>query len=350
MLVSTLEKNGFETLQAASGAVGVQLARTHLPDLVLCDVNMGGVGGNLTLYALRRDPTIASVPFILMSGFAYAGDTPPGIERGADAFLPKPFNAEKLLSAIQGCLNRTEPASVQVKELLAESGVATGTDSSSGLLQPLNRISKITRLLSSSRQKLQSNEIIGLADQAHRAAEHLRRKIENCLSYAEIERLTSVSHQLAAPDEQAAGIRAVVEPAAREKAIRMERVGDLALQFEDALVAIPADHLKKIVEELLDNAFRYSHHGSAVHLKTTDGADRVTLSISDQGCGVTPEQIVQAVAPIPLDQVLLGRHGSGLGLLIAKRLTELHNGDFNIHSEPAHGTTVAVSLPKPRVK
>src|SRR2546425_4450546 len=78
MLVSTLEKNGFETLQAASGAVGVQLARTHLPDLVLCDVNMGGVGGNLTLYALRRDPTIASVPFILMSGFAYAGDTPPG--------------------------------------------------------------------------------------------------------------------------------------------------------------------------------------------------------------------------------------------------------------------------------
>src|SRR2546428_11444089 len=86
-LITIREKKGFDVLQAATGAIGVQLARTHLPDLILCDVNMAGVGGNLTLYALRLDPQIASIPFILMSGYLSSGDTPPGIQRGADGFL-----------------------------------------------------------------------------------------------------------------------------------------------------------------------------------------------------------------------------------------------------------------------
>src|SRR6266545_2201600 len=86
-VIMLLEKQGFDVLQAPSGAIGVQLARSHFPDLILCDVNMGGIGGKLTLYALRRDPQIASIPFILMSGFLSSGTAPPGIERGADAFL-----------------------------------------------------------------------------------------------------------------------------------------------------------------------------------------------------------------------------------------------------------------------
>src|SRR6266699_5952999 len=111
-LITILEKKGFDVLQAPGGALGVQLARTHVPDLILCDVNMGGVGGNLTLCALRRDPQIASIPFILMSGYISSGDTPPGIHRGADAFLTKPFSIEKLVSTIQACLTKPEPTRV----------------------------------------------------------------------------------------------------------------------------------------------------------------------------------------------------------------------------------------------
>src|SRR6266566_8450226 len=111
-LITILEKKGFEVLQAPSGAIGVQLARTHVPDLILCDVQMGGVGGNLTLYALRRDPQIAAIPFILMSGYMSSGDTPPGIQRGADGFLTKPFSPEKLVATIQRCLSKPEPAPV----------------------------------------------------------------------------------------------------------------------------------------------------------------------------------------------------------------------------------------------
>src|SRR6266853_3439580 len=130
-LMAILEHKGFDVLQAATGAIGVQLARTHLPDLILCDVNMAGVGGNLTLYALRRDPQIASIPFILMSGYLSSGDAPSGIERGSDGFLAKPFSTEKLLATIHGCLNKPKRAPVVAKDPSGGSLVMAGLDSSS---------------------------------------------------------------------------------------------------------------------------------------------------------------------------------------------------------------------------
>jgi len=343
-LTTILEKKGFETLQAATGAVGVQLARAHLPDVILCDVNMAGVGGNLTLYALRRDPQIASIPFVLMSGFVSSGEAPPGIERGADDFLTKPFSTEKLVATIQRCLS--QPAPVVAENSPGGSLVMGSLDPSSGLLVTLSRILDITQLIGNTGRPLQAKEIIVLAGQAHEAAMHLHRRIENCLLYAEIERLASDWQRVASLQEHRTGIHGVVEPVAREKARTLGRTADLKLQIDDALAAISADSLKKIMEELLDNAFRYSLPGSAVHLKTASVADHVGLSIIDQGRGMTHEQVAQAGGPVPLDHVLLAQQGSGLGLAIARRMIELHRGTFNIHSEPECGTTVMVTLTK----
>src|SRR6266516_2514934 len=211
-LMAILEHQGFEVLQAASGATGVQLARAHLPDVILCDVNMTGVGGNLTLYALRRDPQIASIPFVLMSGYMSSGETPPGIERGADGFLSKPFSIEKLLTTIHGCLSKPGRAPVVATDASGGSPVMATLDSSSGLLVTLSRILDITQLIGNSGRPLQPKEIIELASKAHEAAAHLHRRIENCLLYAEIERLASEWQQVASLQEHRAGIHKVVEP------------------------------------------------------------------------------------------------------------------------------------------
>jgi signal transduction histidine kinase len=344
VLIAILEKRGFDVLEAPSGAIGVQLARAHLPDLILCDVNMGGVGGNLTLYALRGDPQIASIPFVLMSGLSSSGCVPPGMERGADDFLAKPFSTEKLLDTIHRCINKRALAAAA--DSSDSSLVMTRLDPSSGLLVTVSRILDITQLIGNTSRPMQPNEIVNLAGQAHEAAAHLHRRIENCLLYAEIERLASDWQQVAFLQVHRTGIQQVIEQAAREKATMLQRTADLNLQIEDALAAISADFLKKILEELLDNAFRYSRPGSPVHLKTSVVTDHICLSIIDQGCGMTPEQIAQAGGPVPLDEVLLVQQGSGLGLAIARRLIELHSGAFNIHSEPSRGTSVTATLTK----
>jgi len=349
-VTAVLEKSGFEVVEAGTGATGVHLARTHLPDLVLCDVNMEGVGGLLTLYALRRDPMIAAIPFVLMSGFLASADAPPGTGRGADGFLGKPFSADKLLSTIREALNKDSPRAAETPDGRDSAHAAAGADSTPGFLQPVDRILRITRLLGTARQPMPPKEISDMAGQAHQSAENVRKRIENCLLYADIERLAADAPRLAVLREQHTGIRSVVEPVARGMAILIDRQADLVLKFEDALVVISVEHLKKIVQELMDNAFRYSHTGGAVHVATTTDADQVILSITDHGCGMTPDQIVKAVAPTTLDQALLTRHGSGLGLCITKRLTELYQGSFSIQGEPGRGTTVSLRLPKPRAK
>ena len=347
ILATMLQKQGLEVVQATTGAEGIQLARTAAPDLIMCDIELGGVGGNLVLYAVRRDPQLAAIPFILMSGYGPGADIAlPGMQRGADGFLAKPFSPAKLTATLHACLTSEQEKSVQPGWITGGFRVEAGGDSTAGLLQPLKRVLELSRLLGA--PPPEPKAIVDLAGQVHQAAAGLLRRIENCLCYAEIERLASDWQRNGALQEYRTGARSVIEIAAREKARSVDRAADLALMLEEALVAMSADRLKKIVEELLDNAFKYSPPGSTVQVKTVTDPGHLIMSISDRGPGMTAEQIARGGAPIPLDQVLLTQHGSGLGLSIAQRLTELHYGTLTIQAGPEQeGTTVTVSLARP---
>src|SRR5205823_6017620 len=172
-----------------------------------------------------------------------------------------------------------------------------------GLIEPLNRVLEITRLLSTAPPEPKA--AMEIAGQAHQVAAQLHRTIGNCLAYAEIERLATDWERLEALQEHRISIRHAVHACAVENTRSLGRTTDLALTLEDAVVAMSDEHLHKIAEELLDNAFRYSRPGSAVQLSTTTDGDRVTLAVRDHGAGMTPEQIARAGTPIPLDQMLL---------------------------------------------
>jgi two-component system sensor histidine kinase/response regulator len=75
----------------------------------------------------------------------------------------------------------------------------------------------------------------------------------------------------------------------------------------------------------------------------------VVLSVSDQGRGFSPEHISRVGAYMQFDRTLHEQQGLGLGLTIARRLTELHGGTLAIQSEKNAGTTVVVKLPKASV-
>src|SRR5437867_3361868 len=313
VLTTMLQKQGLDVVQAATGAEGVQLARTGRPNLILCDVELGGVGGQLVLYAVRRDPQLASIPFILMSGHGMGGEIAmPGMQRGADGFLSKPIAPGKLAATLDACLNKALPVQVRAEWQAGEERLEGGTDTLPGLLEPVQRILEITRLLSAGPQEPKA--VMDMASQAHLAAARLHRRIENCLAYAEIERLGTDWERLGVQQEHRVGIRDAIRAVAGEKARLSGRTADLDMMLQDEVVAISAEHLKKIVAELMDNAFHYSPPGSAVQVTTSMEADQVTLAISNRGAGMTPEQMTRAGTPISLDQVLLTQRGSGLGL------------------------------------
>jgi signal transduction histidine kinase len=185
-----------------------------------------------------------------------------------------------------------------------------------------------------------------------RAGSHLLKLITDVLDLSKIEsghlRLHEARVDLVGVID--ACHRLVVDRA-RDAFIRIERVNppDVPLILGDEL------RLKQIVLNLLSNAVKFTALGGdaggtvRIEVKLTDAG--VTISIADTGIGMKPEDIPVALAPFrQLDDAFTRRYeGTGLGLPLAKMLTELHGGVLEITSAPGLGTTVNVRLPRNRI-
>src|SRR5262245_51465628 len=120
MVQLALEQKGFEVVQAENGAVGIELGRNQMHDLILCDVNMAKMDGYGTLSSLRADPATAAIPFILMTGLADNAGMRHGMELGADDYLPKPFTLEGLYGAVEARLRKLQTVRQEAEKKLAE--------------------------------------------------------------------------------------------------------------------------------------------------------------------------------------------------------------------------------------
>src|ERR1700743_516099 len=108
MIQLALRQKGYEVVEAENGEVGIEKAQQTLPDIILCDVNMGKVDGYLTLSSLRSQPATAAIPFILMTGLADNAGMRHGMELGADDYLAKPFTIEALYRAREPRLKKSQ--------------------------------------------------------------------------------------------------------------------------------------------------------------------------------------------------------------------------------------------------
>ncbi|HYW20618.1 MAG TPA: response regulator [Nodularia sp. (in: cyanobacteria)] len=100
LYVMGLEAEGFNTIVAENGLVGIEKAQTYLPDLVVCDIVMPDMNGYGVLQRMRQDPVTAIIPFIFLTGSDDQTDVRKGMELGADDYLTKPSTLEQLLKAI----------------------------------------------------------------------------------------------------------------------------------------------------------------------------------------------------------------------------------------------------------
>src|SRR5258707_11902643 len=120
MVHLALSQKGYDVIEAGNGAIGIEVARKELPDLILCDVNMEKVDGYLALSSLRNEPTTASIPFILMTGLADNAGMRHGMELGADDYLPKPFTIDALYAAVEARLKKVQAVRQEAERKLSD--------------------------------------------------------------------------------------------------------------------------------------------------------------------------------------------------------------------------------------
>jgi YesN/AraC family two-component response regulator len=100
MLLEYLYLEGFETIGAANGLIGVEKAHEHLPDITICDIMMPKLDGYGVLKTLRQNLDTAIIPVIFLTGKNTQDEMRKGMELGANDYLIKPFTPEELLKAI----------------------------------------------------------------------------------------------------------------------------------------------------------------------------------------------------------------------------------------------------------
>ena len=99
-LATILEMEGYKTVTAENGRLGIERAKAELPDLILCDVSMPELDGYAVLQSLRSLPATAGIPFIFLTAKGEKKDQRAGMNLGADDYLVKPTSASDLLAAI----------------------------------------------------------------------------------------------------------------------------------------------------------------------------------------------------------------------------------------------------------
>lgn len=189
---------------------------------------------------------------------------------------------------------------------------------------------------------LSTSQIADMAGNMHASAMRLYRLIENFLIYAQV--------QIALGDQQRlAGFRAQctynpassIERVMRDRAGLLGREDDLRFALQDAeQLRIGDDYLRKIADELVENACKFSARGTPIEVTTAIDGDRYRLSIRDEGRGMSREQIARIGGIMQFDRQLYEQQGTGVGLSLVERLLYLYQGALQIESEVGKGTTV----------
>jgi signal transduction histidine kinase len=169
---------------------------------------------------------------------------------------------------------------------------------------------------------------------------------ENYLSYTRSNVVLRSPEMLAKyRQERLYSVRAVLEGQAERTAERHKRVGDMVLAVEDAQqVVIAQADLMKVVDELLDNAFKFSQPGSRVYVTGKPDAGSYVLTIEDEGRGISAADIQNIGAYMQFDRWFYEQQGMGLGLAIVDQLARLYDGSFSIQATNVPGTRAVVKL------
>jgi len=135
------------------------------------------------------------------------------------------------------------------------------------------------------------------------------------------------------------------------KQIAQKKRLKVSSSFDSAVEIVQADQrrLKQILVNLLSNAVKFTPEGGAISLEVVGDVEReaVHFTVWDTGIGISPEEMERLFQPfVQLDSSLSRQYtGTGLGLALVRRLTELHGGGVSVESEVGKGSRFTVSLP-----
>ncbi|MFH0988626.1 MAG: response regulator [bacterium] len=340
-----LQLNNYHVVEAENGYRGVECAKRNQPDLIICDVQMPGIDGYTTLEQLHSEESTAIIPFIFLTGKHQKEDIRKGMVLGASDYLTKPFTEEELLKAVESRLSLKqqydEYSTKQVRALRANISRALPHE----LRTPLTGLLGFAQLLKDDAAHLTIEELTEYGDFIFKSSNRIKATLEKFWLYTQLElRKTQDPRSLKQLPRNTIALIEAIKSVAEHKMMSMHRENDLILQLEEINGQIRIDDLQILIEELLDNAAKFSKSGQPITLSTHSEGESRILRIKDLGRGMSKAQINFIGAFMQFEREHYEQQGMGLGLIIAQRIAEINGGKLTIISEIGEGTEIVITF------
>jgi two-component system sensor histidine kinase/response regulator len=339
-----LAKEGFRTAEAEDGKIGIRHVEDLGPDLVLVDLKMPGISGLEVLQQIKDiDEGIIS---IVITGYATVESAVEAMKKGAYDFLPKPFTPEELRIIIKRGLEHRrlmqETESLRREKKLMEDNFITMV--SHQLRSPVAAVMQYFEVILSGliKDESQKNQMLL---KARIRLEGLLELINDWLDIARMNSGQIVSNRKPIPViPLLSRLMDFYKPQAAENG--------LSLTVEPVkgsdIVCGDDESLEQVFSNLITNAVKYNRPGGRISISVEEEKSSIAVRISDTGIGIPAEHL-----PYIFDQFYRVPkaskkkiRGSGLGLSIAKKIIEAHDGLLTVSSSPDKGSTFCVRLPK----
>jgi two-component system sensor histidine kinase/response regulator len=349
---ATLEDEGHEVILAASGEEALQLFVARRPDCVLLDIRMPGMDGFVVCARIRALERGRVTPLVFLTALRDVDVFDRALRAGADDFLTKPIRPTELAVRVQTALKlgRMNAELREHYELVRKQRddlmrLQLQKDQMSAFIvhdlkNPASAMDLHAQLIL--RDPQLSERARDSALRIRDEVRHLVRLIMNLLDISKNEQNKLVP-QLTRVDLDALTreITAGLELKAKNINVTLVR------SIEPGSISADADLLRRVLENIVDNALRHAPDGSTVSISSHCDAQHVEIRVRDAGPGISAElreKVFEPFIQLEHGERTVTRSGRGLGLAFCKVTVEAHGGTMWIE-DGAPGAVFCVRLP-----
>ena len=354
LLQEELHDLGYHATFLGNGVEALKTVRETKPDIILLDVMIPGMDGYSVCRALRKDPSTLHIPIIFITARGSTEDVIRGLELGANDYVTKPIDIQILNARLETQLRtkrlfdkvnkqniELEALNTTIKEFLGMASHDLRTPASVINLIALTLLEDTTGPLSETQKVLLKK----IYDQTS----YMNTLLDSLLNIAHIESGKIALHL------QPENLNNILEEnlsalkfLARNKGI------ELALDTDPSMPPVLIDQIRftEIIDNIVSNAIKFTRKGGKIRVrvfstKPTDNGPWACVSIADSGIGIKASDLGKLFEKFstfgPASST--GEKSTGLGLSIAKKLTELHHGKLEVTSKVEEGTEFVIKLP-----
>jgi len=363
----TLQKEGYRTEIATTGAEALDRLKANQPDLVLLDVLMPKVDGFEVCRQIKADEDLAHIPIIFLTALNEPKYIIQGFNAGGVDFISKPFNLTELLARVKTHVDlkkaqeenrryieqmkKTNEQLSKAKNMLTE--LNNNKDKffsiiAHDLRNPFQGFYKLTEYISREFDTLDMGELKTMIMDMSASSKKLNKLLENLLAWSRVQlgkiTVKMEEHNL----KQLIDVNITLfNDIAGSKNININN--KVHHQFK---VFTDIQMFNTVIRNIISNAIKFTDVFGEVSLSASRQNGSVLLSIEDNGIGMAPDELSQlfSIDTQAVKSGTAGEIGTGLGLILSKELLDRIDCSIAVKSRAGEGSTFILKIPAKKPK